>query len=105
MAFKKGQPKHPDSGRKQGVTNKRTMHFDLHAKCEAMGVDPWEKLIEYLVYPGEPELRLSALKEICKYLYPQRKAIEHSGEIANPYLQKSIEELEAMVKAKLKEKK
>lgn len=105
MGFKKGEKRHPDAGRKAGVKNKRTIHFDLQAKCDAAGVDPFQKLLEYLVYPCEPELRLQAIKETCKYLYPQRKAIEHSGEINNPYLEKSIEELEALVKAKLKEKK
>lgn len=99
----KGTPK--TGGRVKGSLNKKTIHFDLQAKCDALGVDPFQKLLEYMVYPCEPDIRLQAIKEACKYLYPQRKAVEHSGEIANPYLEKSVEELEALVKAKLKEKK
>lgn len=105
MAFKKGEKRHPDAGRKAGTPNKRTIAVDLHAMCAEKGINPFQKLLEYLAFPCEPELRLQAIKEACKYLYPQRKAIEHSGEIANPYLALTLEELEKEVKAKLKEKK
>lgn len=100
MGFKPGHKR--VGGRKPGTPNKNSL--DLHAKCEAKGIDPFEKLLEYLEFPGEPNIRLQAIKEICKYLYPQRKAIEHSGEIANPYLKMPIEDLEKEVKARLKKK-
>ncbi len=66
----------PGSGRKPGTLNKKTL--SLQEKCDKAGVDPWEKLLEFLIYPCEPGLRLAAIKEMCKYLYPQRKAIEHT---------------------------
>lgn len=97
----KGKPK--TGGRVAGVPNRNTI--DLHAMCADKGINPFQKLLEYLEFPCEPELRLQAIKEACKYLYPQRKAIEHSGEIANPYLALTLDELEKEVKAKLKEKK
>lgn len=99
----KGLPK--TGGRKKGVPNKISSAVDLQAKCEAAGVDVFQKLIEYLVYPCQPELRLKAISIALPYLYAQRKSVEHSGEINNPYLDKPIEELEALVKAKLKDKK
>lgn len=88
-------------GRQKGTPNKRALSDDLLAKCEARGIDVFDMLLDFT---GEApmELRLAALKELMRYLYPQKKAIEHSGEILNPYLQKPIEELEALVKAKLK---
>lgn len=101
----KGKPKDPGSGRKLGTPNKRTIHFDLHAECQAKGVNVWEKLIEYLMYPADENIRLQAIRIALPYLYPQKKSIEHSGEINNPYLEMTIEDLEKEVKAKLKEKK
>lgn len=94
-----GHPRY--GGRAKGTPNKKTL--DLHAKCAAKGIDPFELLLEFC---GEApmEIRLAALKEICSYLYPKRKAIEHSGEINNPYLEKSLEELEILVEQKLREK-
>lgn len=105
MGWPKGKPrgaKPEGSGRKIGTPNKGVS--ELMAKCEAMGVDPWEKLIEFLVFPGEPQIRLQALKEICQYLYPKRKSLEHSGELNNTYLELPLDELESLVKQKLKKK-
>lgn len=73
----KGKPKDPGSGRKKGTLNRNTQ--DLMAKCEARGVDPFDVLLEYIVHPSTMELRLSAVKEICQYLYPKRKALEITG--------------------------
>lgn len=98
----KGKPKDPGSGRKAGTPNKSTQ--TLMEKCEAKGVDVFDALLEYVYTPGDANTRLNAIKELMKYIYPQRKAIEHSGEINNPYLDKSIEELEKLVKEKLKKK-
>jgi len=101
MGKPKGLPK--TGGRQLGTLNRKTT--SLLEQCEAKGVNVFEALLEYVYTPGEPGLRLSAIKELMKYIHPQRKAIEHSGEINNPYLDKTIEELEKEVKAKLKEKK
>ena len=105
MAYPKGKPKPEGSGRKKGTPNKSTL--DLHAICERLGVNPFEKLVEYIVHPCDTEIRLAALKEICSYLYPKRKAVEHSGavEVNNKYAGMSIEELEAEAARRLKESK
>lgn len=73
----KGDPKPEGSGRKKGTPNRKTE--DLMAKCEAKGIDVFEALLEYVTEPSTMELRLSALKELCQYLYPKRKALEVSG--------------------------
>lgn len=99
MAFEKGHAK--VGGRQKGVANKQTQ--DLQAICDKHDVHPFEALILLYKEGGwDPHMKLAALKEICQYLYPKRKAIEHSGEInTNPYLEKSLEELEELVKEKL----
>ncbi len=73
----KGQPK--SGGRQKGSPNKKTQ--DLFEKCENAGVDVFDSLLEYVTQPSTLELRFAALKELCQYLYPKRKALEHSGEV------------------------
>lgn len=67
--------KTPGSGRKAGTPNKATQ--DLMAKCEAMGLDVFEAMIE-LAQSGPLEVRIIMLKELAGYLYPKRKALEVS---------------------------
>lgn len=67
--------KTPGSGRQPGTVNKKTEL--LMEKCERMGLDPFEALLQ-LAKSTELDIRLSALKEICQYLYPKRKALEMS---------------------------
>ncbi len=74
----KGMPK--TGGRKPGVTNKNSIKHDLHAQAAARGINVYELLLDFCG-EGPPELRLNAIKELMKYLYPQKKAVEHSGQI------------------------
>lgn len=99
MAWHKGTPRPESSGRKKGTPNRKTEL--LMEKCERLGIDPFEALLE-LTKTAEDDIRLGALKEICQYLYPKRKSLEHSGEMSNPYADKSFEELKELVKEKLK---
>lgn len=92
-------------GRKKGTPNKPIK--DLHEKARELKVDIFEILCLFakgdfealgydssvyikeskdggsttLGYVISPETRLHATKEAAKYLYPQLKAIEHSGEM------------------------
>jgi hypothetical protein len=102
MSFKPGHKRPENAGRKKGTPNKLTQ--DLMAKCDELGVDPFEVLLHFakgdwktlgyetetrLVSTSEhgdiyentitPELRAKAAKDACEYLFPKRKAIEHSG--------------------------
>ncbi len=95
---KPGTPK--TGGRAPGTPNKSTQ--TLMEICETKGFNPFEAMLEIARFAPDMPTQLNALKEVCKYLYPQRKAVEHSGEITNPYLQKPVDELEALVKAQLK---
>lgn len=76
MKFQKGTPKNPESGRKKGVPNKRSQ--DLHDICEAKGISPFEALLDLASKGEKEETRLGALKEVCQYLWPKKKAVEHS---------------------------
>jgi hypothetical protein len=105
MPFKKGQPRPTNAGKKKGTLNKKTLA--LAEKAEQLGVDPFTILLlvanmdwKALGYDSatrtkyvasgdsyEEDIiqmsdRVNAAKEASKYLYPQRKAIEHTGEIA-----------------------
>ncbi len=96
-----GLPK--TGGREKGTVNKKTA--DLLEKCEELGCDPFEVLLHFTKGDWEslgyekptvtkytkdgstweedvipPELRMNAAKEACKYIYPQRKAVEHTSE-------------------------
>jgi len=79
MAFAKGKPRAENAGRKKGTPNKRTL--DLFAQCEALKIDPFNELLKLASDKGLDEvLRLQALKEVCKYLYPTRKSVELSND-------------------------
>lgn len=84
MPFVKGQARFPTSGKKKGTKNKKTQ--SLIDKAEVLGVDPFEVLLLFakndwrsLGYHEpliDPDTRVHAAKEACKYLYSQRKAID-----------------------------
>lgn len=98
MPFTKGKPK--TGGRKLGITNKRKPVQQL---CDESGIDPFVMMIEIARNSDDDHLRFSALKELCQYLEPKKKAIEHSGEISNPYANKTLEELKELGQKKLAE--
>lgn len=101
MGFKKGEPRHPSAGRKKGTPNRFSQN--LMKICEEKNLDVFEAMVEIAMESENPN-RFHSLKELAQYLYPKRKSLEHSGEIANPYMNKSIEELEALVREKLEKK-
>jgi hypothetical protein len=112
--MKKGTTNNP-KGRPKGVEDKRNL--GVKAIAERLGCDPFEVLIHFakgdaesLGYPEErtrtgkngetyteysitPEMRLQAAKEASQYLYPKRKAVEHTGEIRTGVLGQILGEL------------
>lgn len=73
----KGIEKTPGSGRVAGTPNKKTQ--TLIEKCELKGLDIWEAMIE-LAEAAQGIDRFKMLSEMAQYVFPKRKAIEHSGE-------------------------
>lgn len=94
--FKEGQPRPANAGRKKGTPNKKTVAF-LQI-LEKHNFDPGEELI--FIYKEQRAIfeqrkknknwegALTALSDsertvnnICQYVYPKKKAIEHTGEV------------------------
>lgn len=108
MGWPKGTPRPEGAGRRAGTPNKKTL--DLFAKCEALGIDPFEELLKIASPLNEnPDHRLQALKEVCQYLYPKRKAMEVSGSlntsissIVDDLSTKSDDELRELIQEELK---
>ena len=76
MVFKKGDKKPINSGRKKGTPNERTK-----ALQDILGsFNPAEKLMELYQKPTtKDDLKVLICKELMKYIYPQRKAVDVSS--------------------------
>ena len=78
--IRKGAP-----GRKPGSRNKSTkvsaqQRVREIEKQQGRSIDPLEGLAKIAAETEDVQVRLSALKELAKYLYPQRKAVDMSLE-------------------------
>ncbi len=63
--------------RPKGSLNQRTL--DLHAKCEAAGVDPFQILLDLCLSEDE-KIKLSAAEDVCGYLYAKKRSVEVSAD-------------------------
>lgn len=66
----------------------QALGYQTEKYIDSMGENASEK------FHVEPQERLKAVKEICSYLYPKRKAIEHSNDPDNPIESRAILSLE-----------
>lgn len=94
--FKKGSKKPPNSGRRKGTPNKSTQ--TLSQMCEEMSFDPFKAMLT-LAKEGDKDM----LKEVCTYLYPKRKAIEHSVDPATLEAAEQVEQMSEKEKIKVLE--
>ncbi len=76
----KGKPKDPGSGRKAGTPNKKTQ--DLIEICEQEGCEPFRGMVKLAMQEKDPSEQFIKFAEIAHYIYPKRKAVEHSGEMS-----------------------
>jgi hypothetical protein len=76
MSWPKGLPKPKTGGRKTGTPNKRTVI--LREVLESLDFDLPKRLIELLPDLDKPK-QADVLLELMSYVYPKRKAVEHSG--------------------------
>lgn len=66
---KKGERR---GGRQKGTPNKKTLEF-----IEALGdFDPVSKMVELFYSTKKEDIKFCILKEMLKYIYPQRKAVD-----------------------------
>ena len=73
--FQKGKAK--TGGRKKGTPNKRTKEL-----AEVLGAfDPAEKLVQIYNETDDLDLKAQICRDLLKYVYPQRKAVEMSADV------------------------
>jgi hypothetical protein len=75
----RGSPK--TGGRKKGIPNKRTLL--LREALDSFGCDVPQRIVA-LLPDLSAEKQADILVELLKYLYPTRKAVEHSGPQGGP---------------------
>lgn len=92
-------------GRPRGALNKKTQ--DLFDLCLKERVNPFQALLK-LCKHEDVNIRLPAISQACKYLYPIRKAVEVTGQDGGPvqteaessFKQETIERFMELVKVK-----
>ena len=78
--FKKGREK--TGGRQKGTPNKQTAEF-----LDALGDFPTVENMKTLYNTTEDDnLKFMILKELAKYQYPQRKAVEMTADVDMPII-------------------
>lgn len=68
------QPGNKLAGNRKGIPNKKSV--SLEELCEKRGINPFEELLKLCGEDTHPDWRIPALREACKYLYSQKKAVE-----------------------------
>lgn len=96
MRYKLGHSK--TGGRTAGTPNKKTERLmDLLGEY---GIEPIKEIVNLL--PSlTPKEQVDVYRDLLSYIYPKRKAIEHSGETTSPLTELSDDELDARI-AKLR---
>lgn len=95
MPFAKGTPKPPGSGRQPGQVGPGKklkakiqmiqLSRDVQNRLEELGCDPIKIMAEIASDEKEDRsLRLRAASEVAQYVWPKRKAVEHSGPNGGP---------------------
>jgi hypothetical protein len=82
MGWPKGKPRPPGAGRKKGTPNKVVL--GIQAKLDAFdngaGFDPIAEILNLytLIHADNPLVAVKILTELMQYIYPKRKALEHT---------------------------
>lgn len=80
IGFYPGHPKW--GGRKRGVPNRNTFDLVTVINERFPGYDPIDALINIARVSTNPlEIRVSCHKEVAKYMYAQKKAIDITGDM------------------------
>lgn len=89
--FKKGHEKF--AGRKIGTPNKKTM--ELFEILSARDFNPAEKILDLFESTEDDHLKATLLGILMRYVYPQRKTVDVSGQVDHKLVNR-IQELKAM---------
>lgn len=82
MAFQKGRTK--TGGRTKGTKNK--LNLGVEDALNKRGIDCVEEMLKIAETTEKEEIRLTVYKELIKYVYPQRKAVEFTQDIELPVI-------------------
>lgn len=67
-------------GRIKGTPNRKTRI--IMDKLKELKIDPIEEMVKLYQEAGQkPEIKTKLMSELAQYIYPKRKAIEHTGQI------------------------
>lgn len=77
--FKKGDKKPEGSGRKKGTKNK--LNLGIQEKLENKGVDCIDEILKLAQSTDDESIKAKIYLDLLKYIYPQRKAVEMSGDV------------------------
>ena len=84
MPFKKGDAKPANSGRKKGTKNKNNL--GVQERLEQKGINCIDEILDIARTTEDEQIRFQCYKELLKYVYPQRKAVEFTNEIELPVI-------------------
>lgn len=91
MPFARGTLKPPGSGRQKGTPNRATA--EVSERLTELGCDPIEGMASIAANEtNPPELRGRMYAELAQYVYPKRKAVEHTGQCGEVVVQVCYEE-------------
>lgn len=77
-----GRQKPHLSGRKPGTPNKRTlMRIDVEQILTSKNYDPIADVIDQLALIENPVDRAQIALKLAEFVFPKRKAVEHTGQI------------------------
>lgn len=96
MAYPKGKSRPENSGRRAGTPNKRRSILEV---CESLSFDPFEEMAR-MASSKEHDRQFDALKELCQYVEPKKKALEVSGSLS-PDMAAMAEQFASMSKEEL----
>lgn len=82
MAYPKGKPRHPNSGRPKGLPNKATQ--DLLAICEAKGINLFAAMLDIAMAEPDPAKQFDMYEKCAQYVLPKRKALDIKLEDLTP---------------------
>jgi len=74
---------HKTGGRTAGTPNRKTQ--EISALLDSLGCDPIEGMARIAMNKEHPpELRGRMYAELAQYVFPKRKAVDHSGAAEEP---------------------
>ena len=75
------------------------LQFDLVESCRQRGIDPVSEFWKTLALVDDPAIKAKLLLEIFEYIYPKKKAVEHTLDLTLGGASLSHQEIKAILSA------